>query len=60
MGTGINTFGNRNLVIADNSSFRNIGRGILVEDSWEVVVERNQIYENNLGPGLEVSNEDNQ
>ncbi len=91
MGTGINTYGNKNVIIADNESYRNIGGGILVEDSWDVVVERNHIYENdldatvdqwwdggiwldgggnvtirdnnihnNLGPGLEVSNEDNQ
>ncbi|NQV03494.1 MAG: right-handed parallel beta-helix repeat-containing protein [Bacteroidia bacterium] len=91
MGTGINTYGNTNVVIADNKSYRNIGGGILVEDSWDVIVERNEIYENdldatadgwwdggiwldgggnvtlrenniydNLGPGLEISNEDNQ
>ena len=91
MGTGINTFGNKNVVIADNESYRNIGGGILVEDSYDVIVERNNIYENdldatvdewwdggiwldggenvtirdnnihdNIGPGMEVSNEDNQ
>jgi len=91
MGTGIDTYGNKNVMIADNLSYQNIGGGILVEDSWDVVVERNEIYENDLdatadewwdggiwldgggnvtirdnnihdnqGPGLEVSNEDNQ
>ena len=44
MGTGINTFGNTNVVIADNVSYQNIGGGILVEDSWDVLVERNEIY----------------
>ena len=91
MGTGIDTYGNTNVVIADNESYQNNGGGVLVEDSWQVVVERNHIYENdldatvdewwdggiwldgggnvtlrennihdNLGPGLQVSNEDNQ
>lgn len=89
MGTGINTFGNKNVVISGNKSFRNIGGGILVEDSYDVIVENNDVYENdldasidewwdgglwvdgggnvivrnnyfhdNLGPGIEISDED--
>lgn len=91
MGTGINTYGNTNVVIRNNKSYRNTGGGILVEDSFDVVVEDNDVYENdldasidgwwdgglwldgggnvivrnnnfhdNLGPGIEVSDEDKQ
>lgn len=89
MGTGINTYGNRNLVIRNNLSHENIGGGILVEDSFDILVEDNEVYENdldasadewwdggiwidgggnvtvrgntfrdNLGPGIEISDED--
>jgi len=89
MGTGINTYGNKNVVIRNNQSYKNIGGGILVEDSYNVLVEgnhvyendldasvdewwdgglwvdggkdviiRNNIFENNLGPGIEISDED--
>lgn len=89
MGTGINTYGNRNVIIRDNLSYQNIGGGILVEDSFNILVENNEVYENdldatedewwdggiwidgggevtvrgnifrdNLGPGIEISDED--
>lgn len=89
MGTGINTYGNRQVLIRNNRSHHNIGGGILVEDSYDVIVEGNEVYENdldatvdewwdgglwldgggrvtvrnnvfrdNLGPGIEISDED--
>jgi len=89
MGTGINTFGNQSVLIRNNVSYRNIGGGILVEDSFHVRVDSNEVYENdldaseddwwdggiwidgggdvivndnvfrdNLGPGIEISDED--
>ena len=89
MGTGINTYGNKNVIIRNNKSYKNIGGGILVEDSYNVLVEgnhvyendldasvdewwdgglwldggkdvivRNNLFENNLGPGIEISDED--
>ncbi|MFC1853488.1 right-handed parallel beta-helix repeat-containing protein [candidate division CSSED10-310 bacterium] len=89
MGTGINTFGLANAVIRNNRSHHNTGGGILVEDSINILVENNEIYENdldasidewwdggiwvdgghdvtirnnvfrnNLGPGIEISDED--
>ncbi|VAW19859.1 hypothetical protein MNBD_BACTEROID01-586 [hydrothermal vent metagenome] len=48
MGTGINTYGNTNVRINNNKSYNNIGGGILVEDSYEVIVEGNEVYGNNL------------
>lgn len=48
MGTGINTFGNTNVRINNNKSYNNIGGGILVEDSYEVIVEENEVYGNDL------------
>jgi len=91
LGTGIDTFGNTNVTIRGNSSYENHGGGILVEDSFGVVVEGNQVFGNdldasddgwwdgglwldgwgdvtvrdnvfrdNLGPGIEISDEDGQ
>lgn len=91
MGTGINTFGNTNVLIKNNVSYMNTGGGFLIEDSYDVVFENNEAYENdldasidgwwdgglwvdgggnvivrnnyfhdNLGPGIEVSDEDKQ
>ena len=91
MGTGINTYGNSDVRIDNNISYDNIGGGILVEDSYYVVVEDNEVYGNdldatadewwdgglwldggadvivrnnhfhdNLGPGIEISDEDKQ
>ncbi|MCD4735275.1 MAG: right-handed parallel beta-helix repeat-containing protein [Bacteroidales bacterium] len=48
MGTGINTFGNTNVLIKNNKSYENIGGGILVEDSYNVIGEDNEVYENDL------------
>ena len=89
MGTGINTYRINNSIIRNNESYNNIGGGILVEDSYEVTVESNEVYGNdldasaddwwdggiwvdggyniyirnnifrdNLGPGIEISDED--
>lgn len=89
MGTGIDTFHNQTVLIRGNRSHDNIGGGILVEDSVSVVVEKNNVYRNdldassdewwdggiwldggrnviirnnifkdNLGPGIEISDED--
>ena len=91
MGTGINTYSNRHVIISRNRSHENIGGGILVEDSYNVLVEFNDIYRNDLdatvdewwdgglwldgggnvtirknifwenyGPGIEISDEDEQ
>jgi parallel beta-helix repeat protein len=91
MGTGINTYSNRQVVIRNNLSHHNTGGGILVEDSYDVLVDSNEIYKNdldawvdewwdggiwldgggnvticnnisrdNLGPGIEISDEDQQ
>ncbi|THB65542.1 MAG: DUF1565 domain-containing protein [Desulfovibrio sp.] len=91
MGTGINMYGCADSRILDNVSHHNIGGGILVEDSFNILVQGNTVYANdldasidgwwdgglwldgggnvvvrdnlfysNLGPGLEISNEDNQ
>ena len=88
-GTGINGYMMTRAIIRNNRSFRNHGGGILVEDSVDVLVRRNRIYENdldvsadewwdggiwldggrdvrligniietNLGPGIEISDED--
>jgi len=89
MGTGINTFGNNHVSILGNECYGNTGGGILVEDSYNVLVESNDIHDNdldasvdqwwdggiwvdggglvtvrnnqfhdNLGPGIEISDED--
>ncbi|MCP4121468.1 MAG: right-handed parallel beta-helix repeat-containing protein [Bacteroidetes bacterium] len=91
MGTGINTYANTSVTIKNNRSYDNIGGGILVEDSYDVVVDNNEIFNNdldasadewwdgglwvdgganilisnnyfhdNLGPGIELSDEDKQ
>lgn len=91
LGTGINVYGCLDCAIRGNWSHNNIGGGILVEDSINVLVEENTVTENdldastdgwwdgglwvdgghniiirnnvfadNLGPGIEISNEDNQ
>ncbi len=91
MGTGIDTFGNTDVVIRNNNSHDNTGGGYLIEDSVNVLFEnniatgndldasaeewwdgalwvdgghdvtvRNNTFSGNLGPGLEISNEDNQ
>ena len=48
MGTGINTFGSKNGKIRNNKSYENVGGGILVEDSEDITVENNEVYENDL------------
>ncbi len=91
LGTGINTFKLTDSVIRNNRSYDNIGGGILVEDSVNVLVEDNEVYSNDLdasaeewwdggiwldgghdvtvrnnifrdnkGPGIEISDEDHQ
>ncbi|MEE9293596.1 MAG: right-handed parallel beta-helix repeat-containing protein [Phycisphaerae bacterium] len=91
LGTGIDTFGLIDSVIRNNNSHDNIGGGILVEDSINILVEGNRITGNdldasveqwwdggiwvdggqdvtlrnntirdNIGPGIEISDEDNQ
>jgi len=92
LGTGINTFGLTHATIRNNLSHANHGGGILVEDSIDVLVEGNEVYDNdldawdadewwdgglwldggrdvvvrdnyfhdNLGPGIEISDEDHQ
>ena len=89
LGTGIDTWGSRNVMIRHNHTYNNTGGGMLVEDSFDVTVEdnliegndldasafewwdgglwvdgggnilvRNNRFLNNLGPGIEVSDED--
>lgn len=89
VGTGINGYALRDSVIRRNRSHDNNGGGILVEDSYDVLVRGNRIYRNdldvtadgwwdggiwldgggnvrlvrnriedNIGPGIEVSDED--
>ncbi|MBT4036090.1 MAG: right-handed parallel beta-helix repeat-containing protein [Candidatus Marinimicrobia bacterium] len=91
LGTGINTYGNENVIIRDNSSHDNTGGGLLIEDSDHVLAEGNELYGNdgdasvdgwwdaglwldggsdvilknnhcynNIGAGIEVSDEDRQ
>ncbi|WKZ83400.1 MAG: right-handed parallel beta-helix repeat-containing protein [Acidimicrobiia bacterium] len=48
LGTAINTYGNRGVVIRGNYAHDNRGAGILVEDSFDVVVEGNTITANDL------------
>ena len=47
MGSGINTYGNENVIISHNRSFQNIGGGILAEDSENIIVEHNECCQNN-------------
>lgn len=89
LGTGINTFKCTDCVIQDNSSYENIGGGMLVEDGVNVLVEgneiranyldatedewwdgglwvdgghdiivRNNLFANNIGPGIQISDEE--
>ena len=91
MGTGLNVYACDHCIIRHNRSYENIGGGLLVEDSSDVLVEGNQIYANdcdatadewwdagiwldggsnvtmrgntvrdNIGPGIQVSDEDDQ
>ena len=91
LGTGINTYGNEDIIIRNNKSHHNTGGGLLIEDSFNVLVENNELYNNdcdasadewwdaglwldggsdvtlrnnlcynNLGAGIEVSDEDRQ
>ncbi len=91
LGTGINTYRITDSVIRGNDTHHNIGGGILVEDSEDVLVEDNEVYANdldamedewwdggiwldggkdvtvrnnhfydNMGPGIEISDEDRQ
>jgi parallel beta-helix repeat protein len=48
LGTGINTYENRDVIIRDNFIHGTIGGGILVEDSFHVLVENNLIQNNQL------------
>ena len=48
MGTGIDTFGSSNGIIRGNKSYENIGGGILVEESTDIIVEKNEVYANDL------------
>jgi parallel beta-helix repeat protein len=48
MGTGINTYMITDSTIRNNRSYDNIGGGILVEDSVNVLVENNEIFGNDL------------
>lgn len=48
MGTAINTYGNTDVQIINNRAHNNIGAGILVEDSYQVRIDSNELYENNL------------
>lgn len=48
LGTGINTYGNRDVIIRNNYIHGTIGGGILVEDSENVLVENNRIEKNQL------------
>lgn len=53
LGTAINTYGNRDVVIRGNEAHDNRGAGILVEDSFDVVVEGNTITANDLDATVE-------
>ncbi len=48
LGTGINTYGNTKVIIRDNYIHDTIGGGILVEDSFDILVENNRIEDNEL------------
>ena len=91
MGTGINTYGNKNVVISNCLAHHNTGGGMLIEDSEDALVQGNEVYANdvdatddewwdagiwldgghdviikeneiyeNLGPGIQISDEDDQ
>ncbi len=91
LGMGINLYECTDCVVRNNLAYDNIGGGILVEDSVNVLVEdnevtdnyldatedewwdgglwldgghdvlvRNNLFKGNIGPGIQVSNEDNQ
>lgn len=91
LGTGINLYGCEDCLVRGNRVHHNQGGGVLVEDSFQVRVESNEIFANdldasaegwwdggiwvdggrdvavignhiydNLGPGIEISDEDNQ
>lgn len=53
MGTGIDTFGITDSVIRNNRSHHNVGGGILVEDSVNVLVEGNEVFSNDLDASAE-------
>lgn len=53
LGTGINAFALTDAVIRNNSSHSNIGGGLLVEDSTNILVEDNVITANNLDATVE-------
>ena len=53
MGTGINTYMCTDCVIRNNRSYENIGGGILVEDSINVLVESNEVISNDLDASAE-------
>ena len=53
LGTGIDTFGNTDVAIRGNSSHENHGGGILVEDSFRVVVEDNEVFGNDLDASID-------
>jgi parallel beta-helix repeat protein len=48
LGTGINTYENHDVIIRDNYIHGTTGGGILVEDSFQVLVENNRIEDNQL------------
>lgn len=53
MGTGINTYANSDVLIRNNISHDNIGGGILVEDSHNVLVDSNEVYNNDLDASVD-------
>ncbi len=53
LGTGIDTFGCRDMTIRNNHSHHNIGGGVLVEDSVNVLFEGNEIDHNDLDATVE-------
>jgi hypothetical protein len=48
VGTAVNLYACTDCVIRDSTLLSNVGAGILVEDSVDVVVERNEISDHNL------------
>ena len=53
MGTGINLFNIADSTVRNNRSYDNIGGGLLVEDSVEVLVEGNELAGNELDATIE-------
>ncbi len=53
MGTGINTYGCRDLIIRNNYSYENTGGGFLVEDGINVVFENNTASDNDCDASVE-------